>query len=64
MSHRCIGGTGSVTENAEARKPLLLALVLGDIDQGAWAGSFGLGGAEHLLVGLELKLKGTVAIGQ
>lgn len=51
-----------VAEDAQAWQGFLLALVLGDLDEGRSCG-FGLGGAEHLLVGLELELEGAVTVG-
>lgn len=53
-----------IAEDAQAWQGPLLALVLGDIDQRPRAVGLGLGRAEHLLVGLELELKGAVAVGQ
>lgn len=63
----CLGahwGTDLIAEDSQTRKGLLLALVLRDFDQWARAAALGLGGAEHLLVGLELELEGSVAVCQ
>lgn len=53
-----------IAEHAQAWEGSLLALMLGDIEQGSRAAGLGLGRAEHLFVGLELELEGAVAVGQ
>lgn len=59
-----ICGGDLITEDSEARESFLLALVLRDVDEGRGGCGFGLGRTEHLLVRLELELKGTVAVCQ
>lgn len=64
---RCVylGGiccSNLIAENSQAGEGFLLAFVFGDINQGLGGGGFSLGRAEHLLVGLELELEGTVAV--
>lgn len=61
---RAICSSDFITEYPETWESFLLALVLGDIDQRPWGDRFGLGRAEHLLVGLELELECAVAVRQ
>lgn len=52
-----------VTEDTEAwESTLLLALVLGNIDNWSRAGALGLWRAEHSFVGLKLELESTVTV--
>lgn len=57
-----ICGGDLITEDSQSGEGLLLALVLGDVDERRGRCTFGLGRAEHLLVGLELEFEGAVAV--